>query len=98
MSLPIVLRSEASRDAEEARDYYNAREAGLGQLFLRRLAECLARVQANPELYGCEWGEVRATRVRKFPYVVYYRILEIHVEVMAVMHGSRDPVAWQSRA
>jgi hypothetical protein len=35
MSLPVVLRPEASRDVEEARDHYEALRAGLGQtLFL----------------------------------------------------------------
>src|SRR5438309_2252172 len=34
VSLPVVLRPEASRDAEATRDYLNAQQAGLGQVFL----------------------------------------------------------------
>lgn len=33
MILPVVLRSGASRDAEEATDYLNAHRDGLGQAF-----------------------------------------------------------------
>jgi hypothetical protein len=42
--------------------------------------------------------DVRAVRLRRFPFVVYYVVLADRAEVLAVMHGSRDESAWQSRA
>jgi plasmid stabilization system protein ParE len=98
MSLPVVLRPEASQDAAEARDYFEAQQAGLGQAFLDRLNEVLARVGAMPETYGIVWRNVRAARQRRFTYVVYYRVHDDRVEVLAVMHGRRDASAWQTRA
>ena len=97
MSRPVVLRVEASQDVEDARDYYNTRQAGLGQVFLNRLNEVVARIGDMPEQYGRAWQQVRAVRIRRFPYVAYYQILDAHIEVLAVMHGSRDQSAWQSR-
>ena len=73
MSLPVVLRPEASRDTEEARDYLEGQQAGLGQAFLDRLNEVLGRIGALPELYRVVWRNVRAARLRQFTYVVYYR-------------------------
>ncbi len=98
MSLPVVLRPEASRDAEEARDHLESQRAGQGQAFLDRLNETLARIGAMPEMYGVVWQTVRAARLRRFTYVVYYRVHDDRVEVLAVMHGNRDASAWQSRA
>jgi plasmid stabilization system protein ParE len=98
VSLPVVLRPEASQDAEEARDYHEARRPGSGQSFLNRLNEALQRIGALPEMYGIVWHNVRAARLRQFTYVVYYRILHDRVEVLAVMHGARDASAWQGRA
>jgi plasmid stabilization system protein ParE len=49
-------------------------------------------------MYGVVWRNVRAARLRKFTYVVYYRVHDDRVEVLAVMHGSRDASAWQPRA
>src|SRR5579864_975231 len=69
VSLPVVLRPEASRDVEEARDHLEAQQAGLGQAFLDRLNETLARMGAMPELYGVRWRNVRAARLRRFTYV-----------------------------
>ncbi len=98
MSLPVVLRPEASRDAEEARDYLDGRRVGLGQTFLDRLNDELARIGAMPEMYGIIWRNVRATRLRQFNYVVYYRVHDDRVEVLAVLQGSRDTSTWQGRA
>ena len=98
MSLPVVLRPEASRDAGEGRDYLEAQRPGLGQAFVARLNEVLARIGAAPLIYTEAWRNVRAARLRKFPYVVYYRVHDDRVEVLAVMHGGRAAAAWKSRA
>ena len=96
MSLPVVLRPEASRDATAARDHFEAQQAGRGQAFLDRLNEALARIGAMPQMYGVVWQNVRAARLR-VAYVVYYRVHADRVEVIAVIHGSRDASAWQGR-
>ena len=98
MSLPVVLRPEASRDAGEARDHFDSRQPGLGQAFLLRLNDTLIRIGMFPEMYGLAWQNVRAALLKKFKYVVYYLAHADRVEVIAVMFGGRDPSAWQSRA
>jgi plasmid stabilization system protein ParE len=97
MSLRIVLRTEASLDVEQARDYFEQQRPGLGQAFLNRLREVLERIRSAPELYGLVWQNIRAARLRKFTYVVYYRFHRDYVEVLAVMHGSRDSSQWRNR-
>jgi len=44
MSLPVVLRPEAIRDAEQTRDYLEMQRGELGQAFLDRLHESEKRV------------------------------------------------------
>lgn len=95
--MPVVLCPDASRDAEEARNYFETSSTGLGQVFLDRLNEVLVGISDMPELYGDVWQGVRAARLRKFTYVVYYRVHNDRVEVLAVMHGSRDSSTWQAR-
>ena len=98
MSLPVGLRPEASRDVEDARDHFESQRVGLGHAFLNRLTEALARISDMPEMYGVVWRNVRAARLRRFSYVVYYRVYIDRVEVLAVIHGSRDASVWQGRA
>ena len=97
MSLPVIQRHEAEVDIQEARDQFEAVRNGLGNQFLARVREVLARIEKIPELHGKVWEDVRAARLKQFRYVVYFIVLANRVEVLAVLHSARDPSAWQSR-
>ena len=97
MSLPVVLRHEAEVDVQEARDQLEAVRVGLGTQVLARVREVLARIEKMPELHGKVWQDVRAARLKQFRYIVYFIVLADRVEVLAVLHGARDPSSWQSR-
>ena len=51
----------------------------------------------RPELYQTVESTARRAPVRKFPFSVFYRILPEWIEVVAVVHQSRDPRTWQRR-
>lgn len=98
MSLPVILRPEAEQDVEGAAAWYDAQRIGLGQDFLDRLDDALKQIGTMPELYAPAWQDIRPCPLKRFPFVVYYRVLVDRVDVLAVLHGSRDPSVWQSRA
>ena len=50
-----------------------------------------------PEMYAVVAGRSRLAQIPKFSYVVLYRLTGDIIEVLAVMHTSRDPQTWQSR-
>ena len=54
-------------------------------------------IEAMPELYVVALENIRRGKLRRFPYLVYYRVLADRVEVVAVLHGSRDPREWKER-
>ncbi len=97
MSLPVILRHGAEVDVQEARDQLEAVRVGLGAQVLVRVREVLARIEKMPELHGKVWQDVRAARLKQFRYIVYFIVLADRVEVLAVLHGARDPSSWQSR-
>lgn len=81
----------------ETWDWYEGQRSGLGDQFEARVSAAIEGLAANPRLFATIWEDVRACRLRKYPYVVYYRALEDRVEVLAILHGNRDSAAWQSR-
>jgi toxin ParE1/3/4 len=97
VSLPVILRHEAEVDIQGARDQLETVRVGLGNQVLARVREVLARIEKMPELHGKVWQDVRAARLKQFRYVVYFIVLEDRVEVLAVLHGARDPSSWQAR-
>jgi hypothetical protein len=63
MSLPVVLRPEATKDAAEAIDYFDALRPGLGQAFLIQVQDVLLRISGMPEIHAIVWRNVRAARL-----------------------------------
>jgi toxin ParE1/3/4 len=97
MGVPVVLRPEATKDTAEPLGYFDTLRPGLGQAFLIQVQEVLLRISGLPEIHGIVWRNVRAARLRRFTYVVYYRVHKDRVEVLGVVQGNRDAAAWQSR-
>jgi plasmid stabilization system protein ParE len=97
MTLPVVLRPEAQADVLSARRWYENQREGLGVAFEECLEEVFARIARMPELYEVALRDVRRGKLRRFPYLVYYRVFTDRVEVIAVLHGSRHPQVWQDR-
>jgi plasmid stabilization system protein ParE len=42
-------------------------------------------------------AEVEMARCRRFPYALFFRIVDGTVHVVACFHSSRDPHQWQRR-
>jgi plasmid stabilization system protein ParE len=97
MSLPVILGPAADADIQAIHDQLEQAQAGLGDCFVARVREVLERIESMPEMYSLVWQDVRAARLRKFRHLVYYVAFADRVEVLAVLHGSRDASAWQSR-
>ena len=68
-----------------------------GQISPDEVVAVLDRISNNPELYAKVWRNVRAAGVRRFGYVVYYRVQRSNVEVLAVFHGARQSSEWKRR-
>ena len=96
--LPVLVRDAATADLAEAAEWYEQRRGGLGVEFLRAARALLAGIGRTPLQFPIARGELRRARVRRFPYIVYFFPGPTQVVVVAVLHGRRDPRAWQERA
>ena len=69
----------------------------LGEDFRNALADIVERIQSMPRMYVTVVENVHRAKLRRFPYLLYYRVLENRIEVLAVLHSSRDPRLWRQR-
>lgn len=97
MRFRIRYRPEVVTDLDAGRRWYEERSTGLGGAFIGECSKALARIEQNPEWTGARADEVRSLRIRRFPYVIHYRIEAEMIVVFAVMFGGRDPAAWLDR-
>ena len=90
---------EAKTDLAEIIQYYNGRADQLGQRFFDALADALNLVKKHPFMFAEKHRRLRRAPVKKFPYQIYYlpepRLSE--VQIVAVVHQSRDPKTWMER-
>jgi plasmid stabilization system protein ParE len=98
MKQRLLIRPAAERDLAEARDWYESQRPGLGTEFLDAVELRFDHICEFPESCAAGYRKVRPAVIRRFPYVIFYRILESGVEVLAVLHGSRDPRVWRRRS
>lgn len=82
---------------DEAYNWYEDQKEGLGDDFLDCVDEKINQIQQMPELYAIVHKEIRRVAIRRFPYLIYYRIVVDRVIVLAVLHGRTNPKTWQSR-
>ena len=97
MNYVLVFRPEVRKELDEAYSWYESQELGLGDDFLEQVEETLDRICQMPEAYPAVYRDVRRSVMRRFPYIIYYRIVSSRVIVTAVFHGHRNPKARQTR-
>lgn len=98
MKLPVILRPSAEAEVRLIYEYLEKSQVVLGDRFVACLRDVLEQIEDMPELYGLVNEDIRAARIRKFRYLIYYLIFNDRVEVLAVLHSSRDESVWQSRS
>ena len=93
---PLVLRPAAAADVEDAWRWYEARREGLGDEFLYVVQASLESICAHPESAPVVRRDIRRHLLRRFPYGLFYRLIEGQVVVVACFHAKRSPRVWRS--
>jgi len=91
MRYNIILQPGAEEDINDAYNWYEDKQPGLGDLLLKDLVIVYKTLQQNPELYSKLTKRYRQAHLIRFPYVVVYAIEEPQVHIYAVFHTSRNP-------
>ena len=98
MKRRILIRPEAEMEIEEAYRWYEEQRDGLGSDLLLCVEEGIEKIERNPEMYPLVHRNIRRLLIRRFPYGIYYIILQDIIIIVAVFHGYRDPRQWKSRS
>ena len=97
MTLPVRLTSAAVQDLALAERWYLDEAPHVLTSFEEEIDRTFRLISERPELYQTVESTVRRAPVRKFPLSVFYRVLPEWIEVIGVVHQSRDPRTWRRR-
>lgn len=81
----------AKVELNEAAQYYEAKNSGLGAAFLAEAERSVAAVVEHPEAGPLISGFVRRRMLRRFPYGLLYRVRGDRIRILAVMNLRRRP-------
>ena len=93
MSWTVRFLRSAERDVEAAMAWYRKQEIGLDREFLDAVDETIRRVRRNPGGFAKRRRDYRAVLVRRFPYIIYYRVVGEEIRLAAVLHQRRGQKA-----
>jgi plasmid stabilization system protein ParE len=93
----VIFTPEADDDVAEAYNWYEGREPGLGEDFLRCIEACVERIQRHPEMYPIAIDEFRRALVRRFPFEIFYEPSADSITIYSVFHCSKGPQKWRER-
>lgn len=97
MTYRVVFTPSAKEDLRETRDWYDKDGLGLGNVVLNEILASTNRIASNPKHFAKVYGEIRQLMLPRFPYVISFRVRGEQVEVLAILHGHRNPDVWKRR-
>jgi plasmid stabilization system protein ParE len=91
----VVVLAEAAEDIEQARDFYDAQEAGIGDYYADSLLADIESLALYHGIHSRHFGLYRMLAGR-FPFGIYYRETKNETQVIAVLDLRRDPTWMRS--
>ncbi len=97
MNRQVLFRPTAERELLEAERWFEERQPELGRRFRDAVDATIDRIREFPLAFAAVHGHKRRALVLRFPYALYFALIEDSIVVAGVVHGHRDPAVWTSR-
>ena len=79
-------------ELEEVIDYYESQSLGLGREFISEFERQVLKISTMPERWMIVRGDLRRSLMKRFPYVIFFRIVnEDMIRVTVIKHQKRHP-------
>ena len=73
-------------------DYYNSVSHGLGFELLLCVDAMMESISRNPELGSTVYKGVKRRLIKRFPYGIYFKVIDDEVLVIGFRHFKQKPV------
>ena len=89
----LSIRAEAEMDIAEAYAWYEE-QAQLGGALIAAVDERLLQLLAQPFACTLIAHDIRRAVVQRFPYNIYYTVMDDCLDILAVWQGRRNQEHW----
>jgi toxin ParE1/3/4 len=95
--LPLEFHPEARLEAIKAYDWYAERSQNVADAFGDELQDAGKAIHKSPEFWSHYLHGTRRYLMKRYPFVIVYRVSKERIEIVAVAHGRRRPGYWKRR-
>ena len=90
MSYTYYLHSLAVKDFSDGYAWYEDKQAGLGEKFIKAVRNKIDEITLNPEIYGSRSRKIyREAKVDFFPYLIVYKLRTRKKEIfISALHNT----------
>jgi toxin ParE1/3/4 len=93
----LSIFPQAEEDIEFAAFWYELHRNGLGSEFILAIDAELNSIQRTPAMYPKIYKDYRRAIINRFPYGIFYIIKDDTINILAVIHLSRNPKTFKKR-
>ena len=97
MALDVFFTPSAKLDLREARDHYWGQIEELAERFVECAQFAVSRIARSPGQFATVYKNVRQCPLKQFPFVISFREATGRIEILAILHGHRNPMIWKCR-
>jgi toxin ParE1/3/4 len=94
----IVFRDSARIEIDEAAEWFDRQNAGLGGEFFDAISASIEAIRDNPLQYQRVFRDRRRAVVARFHFNLIYLVTDEEIIIVACLHGRRDPQRWMRRS
>lgn len=95
--MKYTFHPDAESEFEEAINYYEERQNGLGYDFSIEVYSAIKRIINNPKAWVILEEDIRRCMTKRFPYGIIYSKQDNEFYILAVMNLRRHPDYWKYR-
>ena len=90
----LLLLEDAKQEWQDAAEYYEFKQKGLGEKFHKKVLEGLFTIVKEPKHNRKTRKEYREYLINRFPFLIVYRIDEVikTIVIVSVFHTKRNPI------
>jgi hypothetical protein len=87
----------AEIELNEAIDYYNKCQDGLGLEFAKEAYSAIQNILSFPQAWTPLSKNTRRCLINRFPYSIIYQVADNQIFIIALMQLNRRPEYWKKR-
>ena len=95
MPFTILIEPRALADIQQAINYYDSQQSGLGKKFEAAVDKHFLIISKNP-FFQIRYNGIRCLPIKKFPFLIHFVVDEKRNEVfvISVFHTSKNNTEW----